>query len=107
GSTRRPRASRPGAPGCEVGQEPRRCLPELAAAQDLSLVQGMTLGARAILERLGCRTVADLATFASEGGRARGQLDPTLLRRLRKAAQAARLGPPVLEAPPPTAARRP
>jgi predicted RecB family nuclease len=82
----------------------RRCLPELAAAQDLSLVQGMTLGARAILERLGCRTVADLATFAFEGGRARGQLDPTLLRRLRKAAQAALLGQPVLEPRPRTAA---
>jgi hypothetical protein len=65
--------------------------------QDLSLVQGMTVGARATLEAVGCRTVADLAAFAGEGSRARGHLDATLLRRLRRGAQAVLLGRPLVE----------
>lgn len=74
--------------GCDSCHWNHRCLPELEGAGDLSLVQGMTRGARAILERLGCRTVAELAVFAPDGARARGNLDATLLRRLRRAAQA-------------------
>jgi predicted RecB family nuclease len=87
-------------PYCASCHWNHRCLPQLAASQDLSLVQGMTAGARAILEGLGCRTVADLAAFAGEGSRARGHLDPVLLRRLRRAAQATLLGRPLPEARP-------
>jgi predicted RecB family nuclease len=75
----------------------RRCAGELAASGDLSLVQGMSHGARAILEAAGCRTVQDLATFHPDGARARGNLDTTLVRRLRRAAQAALLGKPLVE----------
>ncbi|MGE3173856.1 MAG: TM0106 family RecB-like putative nuclease [Planctomycetota bacterium] len=88
--------------GCDTCHWNHRCLPELAEAKDLSLVQGMSHGARAILEAHGCRTVADLATLAFEGGRAPRQLDGALLRRLRKAAQATMLGAPVIEARPTT-----
>jgi predicted RecB family nuclease len=86
--------------GCDSCHWNHRCLPELEAAQDLSLVQGMSHGARAILEAQGCRTVDDLATLAFEGARAHRQLDAALLRRLRKAAQACKLGRPVLETRP-------
>lgn len=92
--------------GCESCHWDHRCLPELEAAGDLSLVQGMTRGARAILEGLGCTTVAELAAFHPEGPRARGQLDPVLLRRLRRAAQAAMDGRPFAE-PRPRAALDP
>lgn len=74
-----------------------RCLAEMQAAHDLSLVQGMSHGARAILEGLGCRTVHDLAVFHPDGARARGNLDTTLLRRLRRAARAHLLGAPLIE----------
>ena len=74
-------------PGCDSCHWNHHCLPELETRGDLSLVQGMTPGARTILESLGCRTVQDLATFQPEGARARGNLDATLLRRLRRAAQ--------------------
>jgi len=66
-------------------------------AQDLSLVQGMSHGALAILESVGCRTVADLAVFHPDGARQRGNLDATLVRRLRRAAQAQLLGKPIVE----------
>ncbi len=73
--------------GCAGCYHDERCLPELEARGDLSLVQGMSHGARAILESVGCRTVHDLATFHPDGARARGNLDATLVRRLRRAAQ--------------------
>ncbi|MBL8754901.1 MAG: TM0106 family RecB-like putative nuclease, partial [Planctomycetes bacterium] len=82
---------------CHGCYHDRRCLAELRQAGDLSLVAGMSQGARAILENAGCRTVQDLATFHPDGARARGNLDPTLLRRLRKAAQAHLLGRPIVE----------
>jgi predicted RecB family nuclease len=84
-------------PACSGCYHDRRCLPQLEAAGDLSLVHGMSHGARTILEGLGCRTVTDLATFHPEGARARGNLDPTLVRRLRRSAQAHLLGKPLVE----------
>lgn len=83
--------------GCSSCHHDQRCLPELSARGDLSLVQGMSHGARAILEAAGCRTVQDLATFHPDGARARGNLDGTLVRRLRRAAQAHLLGQPLIE----------
>jgi uncharacterized protein len=83
--------------GCASCYHDHRCLPELQKAQDLSLVHGMSHGALAILEHAGCRTVADLAVFHPDGARQRGNLDATLLRRLRRAAQAQLLGKPIVE----------
>lgn len=83
--------------GCASCYHDHRCLPEMQKAQDLSLVQGMSRGALEILEGVGCRTVADLAVFHPEGARQRGNLDATLLRRLRRAAQAQLLGKPIVE----------
>lgn len=74
--------------GCSGCYHDERCLAELTAAGDLSLVQGMSHGARAILEAVGCRSVQDLAAFHPEGARARGHLEPALIRRLRRGAQA-------------------
>jgi len=88
--------------GCAGCYHDQRCLGELGKAQDLSLVQGMSHGARAILEGLGCRTVVDLATFHPEHARQRGNLDPTLVRRLRRGAQAHLLGKPIVEERPRT-----
>ena len=78
-----------------------RCLPELQQRSDLSLVHGMSQGARAILERLGCRTVEDLATFHPDGARARGNLEAALVRRLRRGAPARPAREPPVWAPPP------
>ncbi len=86
--------------GCSGCYHDQRCLPELHKAQDLSLVQGMSHGAQAILESVGCRTIADLATFHPDHARQRGNLDATLIRRLRRAAQAHLLGKPIVEARP-------
>lgn len=86
--------------GCESCHWNHRCLPELAAARDLSLVQGMSHGARSILEAHGCRTLDDLALLAFEATKLRHALDPALVRRLRKAAQATLLGRPLIEARP-------
>lgn len=83
--------------GCSGCHHDQRCLPALQAAGDLSLVAGMSHGARAILEAAGCRSVQDLATFHPDGARARGNLDATLVRRLRRAAQAHLLGKPLVE----------
>ncbi len=83
--------------GCAGCYHDQRCLGELAAARDLSLVQGMSRGARAILEQVGCRTIEDLAVFHPDGARQRGNLDATLVRRLRRAAQAHLLGRPLVE----------
>ncbi|HEX6812230.1 MAG TPA: TM0106 family RecB-like putative nuclease [Planctomycetota bacterium] len=83
--------------GCASCYHEHRCLAQMRKAGDLSLVQGMSHGARAILESAGCRTVQDLATFHPEGARARGNLDATLVRRLRRAAQAQLLGKSLVE----------
>lgn len=83
--------------GCGGCYHDERCLPEMKARGDLSLVQGMSHGARAILEQMGCATIEDLAAFHPDSARARGNLDKTLLRRLRRAAQAYLLGKPILE----------
>ncbi|MFO1076275.1 MAG: TM0106 family RecB-like putative nuclease [Planctomycetota bacterium] len=87
--------------GCATCYFNHRCLPELAARNDLSLVMGMSRGAAAILRELGVATVQDLATFHPEGARQRGNLDAALVRRLRRAAQAHLLGQPILEVRPP------
>jgi predicted RecB family nuclease len=86
--------------GCSGCYHDERCLPEMKARGDLSLVQGMSHGARSILEGIGCRTVKDLAEFYPENARARGNLDATLMRRLRRAAAAHLAGAPVVEARP-------
>lgn len=85
---------------CSGCYHDRRCLAELATAGDLSLLQGMSHGARAILESKGCRTVAELAAFHPGDSRARGHLDAALVRRLRRAAEAHLLGRPLLETRP-------
>ena len=85
--------------GCESCHWSDHCLPELTAKGDLSLVAGMSHGARAILEANGCRTVADLAEFSNDG-RSLSQLDSALVRRLRKAAQARLAAAPTVEARP-------
>jgi predicted RecB family nuclease len=82
---------------CESCHWNHRCLPELEAARDLSLLHGMTPGARHVLRSLGVRTADDLATFEPHGERQRGHLEPALVRRLRKAAQARLVGAPVPE----------
>ncbi|MEC9046507.1 MAG: TM0106 family RecB-like putative nuclease [Planctomycetota bacterium] len=83
--------------GCSGCYHDQRCLPELRERDDLSLVQGMSKGARSILEASGCETVEDLATFHPDSPRARGNLDATLVRRLRRGAQAKLLGAPIVE----------
>lgn len=83
--------------GCSGCYHDQRCLAELGRARDLSLVQGMSHGAKAILETAGCRTVDDLAAFHPDHARQRGNLDSTLVRRLRRAAQAHLLGKPLIE----------
>ncbi|MCR9244241.1 MAG: TM0106 family RecB-like putative nuclease [bacterium] len=86
--------------GCSGCYHNHRCLPELDGRDDLSLVQGMSRGAQAILAELGCKTVEDLAVFQPTGQRQRGHLDSALVRRLRRAAQTRLLGKPVVEARP-------
>ena len=83
--------------GCAGCYHDERCLPEMTAAKDLSLVHGMSHGAKAILEDLGCRTVEDLATFHPDGARQRGNLEAALVRRLRRGAQAFLLGKSLVE----------
>ena len=83
--------------GCANCYHDQRCMAELNKAGDLSLVQGMSHGAKAILESAGCCTVQDLAVFHPDDARARGNLDATLVRRLRRAAQAHLLGKPIVE----------
>ena len=59
--------------GCSGCYHDRRCLQEMRARDDLSMVQGMSKGARAILEAAGCGSVEDLATFHPDSPRARGK----------------------------------
>ncbi|GAB4143163.1 MAG: hypothetical protein Fur0037_10740 [Planctomycetota bacterium] len=84
-------------PACESCHWNEVCLPELEAADDLSLVHGMTEGARWTLERLGFRTAADLAGPRAERPGARGPMDATLFRRLRRAAKARKAGRILIE----------
>jgi predicted RecB family nuclease len=89
---------------CDSCHWNHQCLPQLEASDDLSLVQGMTHGSRAILESLGCTTGRQLAAFSADNSRARGNLESSLLRRLRKAAVARTTGQPQLETRPQNAA---
>ena len=82
--------------GCGSCYHDERCLPTMRSDGDLSLVQGMSHGARSILETSGCRSIEQLATFRPDDARARGNLDATLVRRLRRAAQVHLLGQPVV-----------
>jgi hypothetical protein len=84
-------------PGCEGCHWNHRCVPELERQRDLSLVHGMSRGAAAVLRGLSVHTIDDLATFEPHGERERGYLDPLLLRRLRRGAQAQLLGAPIAE----------
>lgn len=83
--------------GCSGCYHDARCLAQMTAAGDLSLVHGMSHGARAILEGLGVRSIADLSTFHPDNSRHRGNLEAALVRRLRRGAQAALLGKPLVE----------
>jgi predicted RecB family nuclease len=82
---------------CSGCYHDQRCAQQLEAADDLSLVAGMSRGARAILEGLGCGTATELMAFHPEGAQKRGHLDATLVRRLRRAAQARGQGEPLLD----------
>jgi hypothetical protein len=64
------------------------CLAELERSEDLSLVAGMTRGVRRILEREGIARPAALADAALEPLARRTHLEPALLRRLQRGAQA-------------------
>ncbi len=64
-----------------------RCRDQLERADDLSLVVGMSHGARAILEEHGVATASELAARHLDA-RLPSRLDAALLRRLRKAAHA-------------------
>lgn len=98
---REPDASEPFlVPGCEGCHWNHRCLPQLEGQDDLSLLHGMSRGAAAVLRVLGVRRAAELATFEPHGERERGHLDPLLVRRLRKGAQARLLGAPIAERQP-------
>lgn len=85
--------------GCETCHWSERCRGELEAKDDLSLVFGMSHGARAILEANGCDTPVELAKRHGDA-RLSHQIDPSLLRRLRKAAQAHVDGAPLMETRP-------
>lgn len=85
--------------GCESCHWNERCRIELERSDDLSLVTGMSHGARAILEANHCKTARDLAELHTDS-RLSAQIDPALLRRLRKSAQARVQRSHVLEARP-------
>jgi predicted RecB family nuclease len=71
------------------------CGPELEDRADLSLLAGMTSGMRDILERAGISRVRDAAALAVEPLARKTHLEPALLRRLQRAAQAALGGGPL------------
>ncbi len=73
------------------------CLPELEAQDDLSLVQGMTRGLRQVLEQQGFLTCKSLGKMAVEPTARRTHLEPTLLRRLKRAAASRAAGRPLLQ----------
>ncbi|MEY4673636.1 MAG: hypothetical protein RL148_1420 [Planctomycetota bacterium] len=92
---------------CEGCHWNHRCVPAMERAEDLSLLDGMSRGARATLQRLGVQTVAELAGFEPRGEQARGHLQSSLLNRLRKAAQARLDGRFVRDGAPATKGLRP
>lgn len=73
------------------------CEEELASADDLSLLQGMTRGLRSVLEAAGFRNCAAVARSKPETVAKRTHLEPALLRRLKRAAQARQQGRPLFE----------
>jgi predicted RecB family nuclease len=68
------------------------CEAELQAGDDLALLQGMTRGLRAMLERAGVRTCAAAGSIKIETVARQTHLEPTLLRRIKRAAQARAAG---------------
>ncbi len=92
---------------CEGCRWSEVCLPELREARDLSLVNGMTAGLRSTLEAAGVATVEALAKAVVERLARRTHLEPAMLRRLRRAAEAAVAGQPLRERPGRTAAIHP
>lgn len=73
------------------------CLQEMRAAGDLSFVHGVTRGIRRSLRVAGIDSVTDLSKAKVEPAARASGLEATLLRRLKKAAQARMSGEPVLE----------
>jgi len=73
------------------------CLPELSAAGDLSLLQGMTRGLRETLESAGVADVEAARSITVEPLARRTKLEATLLRRIKRAALAQEEGAPLLE----------
>jgi predicted RecB family nuclease len=71
------------------------CIPELGAADDLSLVDGMTDGLRTMLEGAGVATAAALADAEAARLARRTRIENALLRRLIHAARARLAGAPV------------
>jgi len=91
-----PTASRPFlCSGCSKCHWSEMCRPKLEAVNDLSLVQGMTRGLRTTLERVDCPDAAALRKLSVEPTARKSHLEPTLLRRLKKAAEARAVGRPL------------
>ena len=90
--------------GCASCHWNHKCLPELEAKDDLSLVAGMSHGARAILEAHGVTTTAELAALRPDRGRLSREFDGALLRTLKKCALARQRGAPQWKALPKRAA---
>jgi uncharacterized protein len=80
---------------CDTCRWSELCLPELAAADDLSLVHGMTEGLRTMLERAGVTTAAALARAEVAGLARRTRIEAAMLRRLSRAARARQGGAPL------------
>ena len=75
-------------PSCHKCHWSELCVPGMEAVSDLSLVQGMTRGLRTTLRRIEVSTVTDLAGLAVEPAARQTHLEPALLRRLKRAADA-------------------
>ncbi|MCA8958151.1 MAG: TM0106 family RecB-like putative nuclease [Planctomycetes bacterium] len=81
--------------GCAKCHWSELCRTELEAGDDLSLLQGMTRGLRTMLQRAGFDTCAALRTMVVERAARHTHLEPTLLRRLKQAAEARAAGRPL------------
>ncbi len=85
-------------PACRSCRWSDVCVPALQAADDLSLLQGMTRGLRTTLETAGLRTCESLHGLRSvESVSRRTHIESAALRRLRGAATARAAGRPTLE----------
>ncbi len=73
------------------------CIPQLEALDDLSLLQGMTRGLRQMLEAGGITTCEAARGMPVELTARRTRLESTLLRRIKRAAEARHAGRPLRE----------